>query len=78
MPPSPHRRGSMTSVIAHEVFENQRYSVRTREWGSDYPSHLGPNDPPQWTNRLHQVALAAQMEESACLPNWEWAKHSRM
>ena len=64
-------------IVEHEVFENQRWNSRTKSWGSDCPAHLGPSDPPRFTNRLHGHA-ANQLELAAwpCPPGWEWEEHS--
>ena len=69
----------MDEEVQHEVFENQRLSPTTRDWGGAFPSHLTASDPPSWSNRVHQpihhdgtAEHGRPMRSWPCRPGWEW------
>eukprot|EP00850_Spirogloea_muscicola_P005223 SM000023S07679 [mRNA] locus=s23:814661:836470:+ [translate_table: standard] len=48
-PASEAAQSRSTTLMAEEVFENQRYQP-VAGWGSSWPGHLRPMDPPRWTS----------------------------
>eukprot|EP00850_Spirogloea_muscicola_P018627 SM000173S02996 [mRNA] locus=s173:28246:52241:- [translate_table: standard] len=64
------QRGS-TTLMAEEVFENQRYQP-VAGWGSSWPGHLLPMDPPRWTSADGSKS-SREFVEPALAAGWSWA-----
>ena len=66
-----------------ELFEVSRWSEAKRDWGSDYPTFLRPDDPPRFCNRWLQPGIdntgdaADRPPDLPCLAGWSWISEWR-
>jgi hypothetical protein len=61
-------------ITLQECFQNERWSGELATFGSTYPGHMQPNDPPAFSNRAHQTASGqASRDAWPCIGGWEGA-----